>query len=303
MTPAHKAILRTLLYFDIFDHPLTKNELFELNGTNLSFGEFDHDLDELLASQIIGYDSGYFFLGDGYQKIRERIEKHDRAVKHDKIAHFVSGMISSYPFVRAVMVTGSLSKKSQSPKADIDFFVITEPGRLWLCRTILMLFKKVFLLNSKKYFCINYFIDSVHLEIPEKNIFTATELAYLQPMNNPDLFRKMIEANAWMKGFFPNWTIHNTDCQETRNTLLKRFLEAVIKGKIGDKLDTALLNIHRKRSQRKFADLHQQLFPINFKTEKHVSKHHPNGFQHKIMNHYESKIAEFEMNHNVNLTM
>src|ERR1039457_5573753 len=101
MNPVQKSILKTLLYFDIFDHPLTKNELFELNGTIRSSEEFDHDLEELLASQIIGHDSGYFFFGDGYEKIRERIEKHDRALKHYKIPHFVSGMISRYPFVRA----------------------------------------------------------------------------------------------------------------------------------------------------------------------------------------------------------
>jgi len=303
MKPTKIAIIRTLLYFDIFDHPLMKNELFELIGTSPPQDEFDHDIDELLTAQLIGSDSGYYFLGDGFEKIKERMDKHDRAVKHFRIAHFVSGMISRYPFVRAVMVTGSLSKKAQSPKADIDFFVITKPGRLWLCRTILMLFKKVVLLNSKKYFCINYYIDSEHLEIPEKNIFTATELAFLQPMNNPELFRQMMDANAWMKRYFPNWSVQIRECKETRNTALKRILEKVFNGNIGDKLDTVLMNIYRKRSERKFANSEKHMFPINFKTEKHVSKHHPNGFQHRIINQYESKIAEFEMKHNINLTI
>jgi hypothetical protein len=303
MTTTQKAIIRTLLYFDIFGHPLEKNELFELNSTSPAREEFDLDLDELLRIQLIGHDSGYYFMGDGFQKIMERMDKHDRAVKHNRIAHFVSGMISRYPYVRAVMVTGSLSKKSQSPKADIDFFVVTEPGRLWLCRTILMLFKKVVLLNSKKYFCINYFIDSKHLEIPEKNIFTATELAYLQPMNNPQLFRQMMDANDWMKDYFPNRPVRTNECKETHNPFLKRAIERVFRGKLGDKLDTVLMNIYRKRSERKFAITEKHLFPVNFKTEKHVSKHHPNGFQQRILEHYGSKVAEFEKEHHVNLTI
>jgi hypothetical protein len=303
MNTTQKSIIRTLLYFDLFDHPLDQQELFELNSTKLVKEKFDLDLEELVKKDLIGYDSGYFFLGDGFQKIRKRGEKQDRALKHNRIARFVSGIISRYPFVRAVMVTGSLSKKSQSRNSDIDFFVITEPGRLWLCRTILMLFKKIILLNSKKYFCINYFIDSVNLEIPEKNIFTATELAYLQPLNNPELFRQLMDANAWMKGYFPNRTVQTDNCKETPEPFLKRSFEKAFYGKAGDKLDTALMNIYRKRSQRKFGNMHKHLFPINFKTEKHVSKHHPNGFQHRILDNYEVKIEEFEREHKVNLTI
>lgn len=303
MKVTQKAIIRTLLYFDIFDHPLNKTELFELNGTSPPQKEFDHDLEELLKAQIIGYDSGYFFLGNGQSKIRERLDKLERSVKYNKIAHFVSGLICRYPFVRAVMITGSLSKKSQSREDDIDFFIITEPGRLWLCRTILMLFKKIFLLNSKKYFCINYFIDSVNLEIPEKNIFVATELAFLQPMNNSVLYSQLMDANAWMKCYFPNWTVQTNGCTENCDTFMKRSLEKAFHGKFGDKLDTVFLKIYKRRSHRKFGNSDKSLFSLNFRSEKHVSKHHPNGFQHKIMNHYESKIAEFEMKHKVNLTI
>ena len=303
MKDTQKAIIRTLLYFDIFDHPLDRTELLKLNGTRLSEEKFDHALEELVSAKIIGHESGYFFLGDGSSKIKNRTDRHERSLKHNRIAQFVSGMIFKYPFVRAVMITGSLSKKSQSRKADIDFFVITEPGRLWLCRTILMLFKKIFLLNSKKYFCINYFIDSAHLEIPERNIFTATELAFLQPMHNTGLYCQFMKVNAWMKSYFPNWREETNRCRDSANPLIKRALEKAFKGKSGDKLDTVLMNIYKKRSLRKFRDTHKHLFFINFKTEKHVSKHHPSGFQQRILDQYDLKITEFEMKHKIDLTI
>src|SRR4029453_8923510 len=97
-------------------------------------------------------------------------------------------LIASFPYVRCVCISGSLSKKYFDDTTDIDFFVITKPGRLWVCRTFLILFKKLFLLNSKKYFCINYFIDSDNLEIPDQNIFTATELTTLIPMHDYELY-------------------------------------------------------------------------------------------------------------------
>ena len=45
----------------------------------------------------------------------------------------------------------------------------------------------------------NYFVDSQHLEIEEKNIFTATELATLIPACNKEIYNTLIDTNSWMK--------------------------------------------------------------------------------------------------------
>ena len=90
-------------------------------------------------------------------------------------------------------ISGSLSKGYYDDDGDIDFFIITSPKRLWIARTFLILYKKIFLLNSRKYFCVNYFISSNALEIEEKNIFTATELTTLLPMFGNGSFHKFYE--------------------------------------------------------------------------------------------------------------
>ena len=84
-----------------------------------------------------------------------------------------------FPFVRGVFLSGSISKGFMSESDDIDYFIITAPGRLWLTRTLLILFKKIFLFNSFRNFCLNYFIDSENLYIPEHNRYTATEIVFL----------------------------------------------------------------------------------------------------------------------------
>jgi predicted nucleotidyltransferase len=93
-----------------------------------------------------------------------------------KLAGIVTHVIKRFPFVRGVFVTGSLSKNSSDSSSDLDFMVITRKGRLWIARTLLMLFKKIFLLNSYKYFCINFLLSEDNLEIEDKNVFTATEV-------------------------------------------------------------------------------------------------------------------------------
>jgi hypothetical protein len=302
MNSTHKAILRALLYFDLFNHPLSKMELFKFCTEKITLEDMDWDLEELKNMQIIGVQEGYIFIKKGFDPIEERIIKLKRSEKYNRIAQVVSALIYRFPFVRAVLISGSLSKKVVSRQDDIDFFVITAPGRVWVCRSLLMLFKKIFLFNSSRFFCINYFIDTVNLNIPDRNIFTATELAFLQPVYNFSLYTRLIDSNQWMKDIFPNWTYPSQDCINKKNGMLKRTFEKILSGRIGDKFDDLFLRIYRKRSMKKFGNLDMKNFHLNFRNEKHVSKHHPNAFQQLIIDEYGSRIQEFEYKYNLNIT-
>jgi hypothetical protein len=100
---------------------------------------------------------------------------------------------------------GLMAKGYMDEKSDLDFFVVTAPGRLWIARTILVMYKRLFLFNSHKYFCVNYFVDEVHLEIEEKNLFTSTELATVIPLSGATLYGNLMQANPWLRLFFPNY--------------------------------------------------------------------------------------------------
>jgi len=80
-----------------------------------------------------------------------------------------------------------------------------------VCRAFLTLYKKLVLGNSHRNFCLNYFIDSNNLEIPDKNIFTATEVAFLIPMYNYTLYENFICMNNWFRREFPNFKIRNEE--------------------------------------------------------------------------------------------
>jgi hypothetical protein len=303
MTTTERAILRTLLYFDIFGHPLEKTELYNLIGTNPGRDDFEVEFEALLKQQLIGMKSGYVYLVNGTSSIDERIKKLKRSIKYRRIARFMASLIYWHPFVRGVLISGSLSKNAPSKKDDIDFFVIAQPGRIWICKTFLMLFKKLFLLNSKKYFCINYVIDTETLEIPEKNIFTATELAFLIPLKNPPLCEKFLNSNTWVQSFFPNLTFNLNGCRHSADPLPKKILEKTFNGKAGDTLDSHFMEIYKHRSQRKFGKKVNGYFDLNFKNDKNVSKYHPHGFQQIIIERYKRRISEFETEKQMDLTI
>ena len=99
--------------------------------------------------------NGYVYVKPNVDNIETRIKREERAMKMWKITRYVVHVIKRFPFVRSIMVTGSLSKNCCTKDSDLDFMVITKKDRLWISKTLLMLFKKIFLLNSYKYFCIN----------------------------------------------------------------------------------------------------------------------------------------------------
>ena len=73
-----------------------------------------------------------------------------------KAAKRVGTFIHRFPYVRGVYLSGSLSKHGITGKDDdLDFFIITKAGRVWAAKLLLIAFKKIVLLNSEKYFCIN----------------------------------------------------------------------------------------------------------------------------------------------------
>jgi hypothetical protein len=219
-----------------------------------------------------------------------------------KKARFYSRLISYFPFVEGVFISGSLAKGVVDKKGDIDYFIITRPGRLWLCRTSLIVFKKLFLFNSKKYFCVNYFIDSNNLQIPDKNIFTATELIFAKPMYSPQLCTSFFESNSWQYNFYPNKPLIDVShAHKKNNTILKRFVEWIFKDSLGEKLDTWCFKYTLNHWKNKFDNFDKEAFDLNFRSRKNVSKHHPSGFQHKVLKLHQQKIDEFQLVHKVQL--
>jgi len=303
MTTTEKAIIRTLLYFDIFNHPLEKNELYELICTSPDRSAFEKDLEILIEKQLVSQEGEYFYISKSKLSVEERVKKYERALNYHKIARFITAIIYRLPFVRGVMISGSLSKNAISKNDDIDYFIIAKKGRLWLCKFFILLFKKIFLLNSRKYLCINYFIDEVCLEIPDKNIFTATEIAFLIPLRNQEIYKQFVEANSWTKLFFPNRPFNLDRCRNNSDPFYKKLLEKLLNGKTGDKLDTYFMELSVKKNKKRYGLADQKLISSNIRNDKLVSKNHFPGYQHTIIERYNSKISAFRTENQIDLSI
>ncbi len=303
--PIHHELLKSLLYFGIFQYPLTQKELKRFCGTFTTSEEIGLELDFLEKGGYVKQKAGFYSTGDRNldSMVERRLKGSIKAEQMLKMARWYSKLISYFPFVMGISLSGSLSKGYADEKSDVDYFIITEPGRLWLCRMLLVLFKRVFLFNSHKYFCVNYFIDTQNLEMEDKNIFTATELATLIPTSNTLLHRKLMQANPWVKDFFPNTLLESVSGEviSANNSMVKRLIEKIFQGKLGDNLDDYCFKVTISKWKKKFKNFSDTEFELNLRSKKDVSKHHPRGFQLKVLNALDERVKGFEDKFNVRI--
>ena len=289
-------IIRTLLYFDIFDYPLKGSEVFRFLGMN-SIGEKDviESLETLNKQHHVFKFGEFYSVRPVAENVSRRLNGNKEAQKFLPIALKQSDLISRFPYVRAVMASGSLSKDYMDENCDLDFFIITTPRRLWICRTLLVLYKRLFLKNSHKLFCVNYFVDSEHLEIEEKNLFTATELATVIPLYGSSYYRQLHEKNyEWLIRFFPNFKPRMVDKTVSKPETLKNFAEKIIDIFFGNLLDKAFMRLTLKRWKKIYnTGYTEKEFNIAFKTKPYASKNHPRNFQKKVMDAYQQRLEWF----------
>jgi hypothetical protein len=112
--------------------------------------------------------------------------------------------IASLPFVRMVAVTGALTMDNVEPGDDIDFMIVTEPGRVWLCRAMIIGLVVKPAARRGIEICPNYLLSERALVMWERNLFTAHEIVQMVPVVGWSVYRRLCQLNAWASLFLPN---------------------------------------------------------------------------------------------------
>ncbi len=292
-----REVLRTLLYYDIWSHPLTEKELYAFLPVNsMNYDDFRNRLREEVADGSVQSHGGYYFVkGKTAAVVEQRVRRMRHARRMWFMARIATLIIKRFPFVRAVFVSGDLSKNVTHRKSDVDFFIITEPGRLWITRTLLVLFKKVFLLNSRKFFCINSLIASDNLVLDEQNIYTATEVATLKPLYNTELFYRYLAANRWIASFFPNFDpqlLPLPRCND-RASRLQRVLEWPFRLLDASRLDTYLMHTMERVWAKRYPRYDETIRRRIFRCTRGESRAYVGNFQEMILALYHHRLNAF----------
>src|SRR5258706_470937 len=297
-----KHFLRALLYFDIFNYPLTAVEVARYSPAIVNFSP-DRFLEDLVSRKMLFRFENFYALQEDPQIALRRLKGNALAEKKMKTAKKFSYLVSLFPFVRAVMLSGSISKGYMDERSDIDYFIVTETNRLWIVRVMLAVVRRIFLFNSHKNLCTNYFIDYRNLEITEKNIFTAIELRTARPMFGRSAFEKFQAANEWAFSYLPNFITENGPIPD-RQFLFKSIIEKIFSFRRVDHFNEWLMNKSIAYWKRRYGHaVASPDFEIAFRSTAGISKSHPQFFQKKVLMQYDQKIKDFETENGIDLSL
>ena len=288
-------MLLALIYYHMFRFPMKLEEIRAL--CQAPVGDPDElrlALERLVDEGIVEHHDGFWFLGDPDQ-IAERAAGAERERRMRPRAEARARLIAAFPFARGVCLSGTISKGVLGERDDVDFFVITAPGRVWLCRTLLMVFKRLFLAGSHRLFCVNYLVAEDRLALPDMNLFTATELAWLVPVVGRERYDELVAANGWLRSYLPNWSTAASGSESPAPAgLAKRAIEAALEGRGGDRLDALCRRAIDRRNRSRYRTLAPEVFGQAMRATPTASKHHPLDFQGRILARFEEAVHAFE---------
>lgn len=292
-------ILKVLAYFDMFNYPLLEKEIKLFLPGDASQIAIIKPLQQLILKERIFHIDEFYSLHDDPLLVKKRVAGNQRAETDLCITYHISKFLFKFPFVRGISISGSLSKGYSDRRSDIDYFIITAPGKLWIARTLLHLFKKIsYLYGAQHHYCMNYFLDEQVLEIEEKNLFTAVETVTLLPICGNDAQKRFFASNIWTQTYLPNCRFATDDKYYADNRLrIKTAIEAIFNNRAGDQLDNFFMRMTARRWGKK-----EQKRRLNIKgnrmgviCKKHCCKPNPAYFQIEILEKYQEKISELQL--------
>jgi hypothetical protein len=256
MYPLETAIMRTVLYGDVFNYPMTVEEIhhFLIHETITPLDDIRHTLENsaYLRERLVVMQ-GYVACADRADLIPLRLERATVAQTLWTPALDWGYCLACLPFVRLVGLTGALSMHNPStPQDDLDYILVTREGRVWLARVFAILLVYTGRLRGVTV-CPNYVLAENVLEQAKRDLYIAHEITQMIPIYGHNLYHRLRSVNAWTVHHLPNAAAPFHHADERAPGMIggtaKRALEFILGGKFGDYLEAW----ERRRKLRQFA--------------------------------------------------
>lgn len=217
---------KTLSYSNIFDYPLTKDEIYRFAITDrlIAREEFDtwFTKNKILLSSMYAHDEAYWAIRGREELFKIREKRNEISKKKLSAARLLTLPAFLLPWVKLIAVTGTTAAGNAGKHDDVDLYVITLPNRRWLTRLILLGYVSLIgrrhhpqKQNKRVSFCLNHVVDSNTLEDMHHDVYIANEIARMRVLwERSSMFSKLVAANSWVSKFMPIWF----EAQEVKRT-------------------------------------------------------------------------------------
>jgi len=210
-----KAIMEVVVFFDIFDFPLTSFEIWKYSSAQCNLAEVQAILLSGELNKIIGNKNGMYFLCGRDEIYVTRMKRYNYANTKFKKALRITKVFKYIPWIKMIAIGNMIGANNLKQESDIDFFIITEQKRIWLTRFICASLAKLLHLrptvnNFRDKICLSFFISEDVLDLSPLRLkddqYLLHWLADLTPIyDRDDTYQKFITTNQWLKEELPNW--------------------------------------------------------------------------------------------------
>ncbi len=214
MGSSEEPVLKTLLYSDIFDYPLSKEEIWKF-----LISPTKQDKKEILGclnakNTFFESINSLFFIKGRKNIVNIRREREKYSLRKIIFAKEIIQKLTIIPTVYFIGISGALAMRNSEKDDDIDLFVVAAGNCVWTTRLLMIIFlsflgayRKKKDKNVSNKICLNMLIDENVLSFPKQrhDLYTAHEVSQIMPIfNRNKTYEKLLTSNVWIKEFLPN---------------------------------------------------------------------------------------------------
>ncbi len=268
-----ESIRATLCFFDLFDYPLTFQELkfYLLSDKTFSDDEIKNTVEG--DDNIILREDFYCLKGSEGHINSRKVRSVIAANYYKKLRRFLP-FIRLVPFVKMAAVCNTLAIGCPTAKSDIDLFVVSKKNRIFFVRTFTTIL--FHLLGVRRHgekvsgrFCLSFFVSDEKLDLSgllkgNDDIYFMYWFRTLRPVYGEKTFTEFIMANPWSEKYFSN-TKNVLDERQSvfwNNGKIFRFFavinEFIFGGFLGDIVEKFLSKKHLLRHQKRSVNLKEE---------------------------------------------
>ncbi len=273
-----EAIIKVLVFFDLFDHPLTAYEIWMKLDKKWGLAEILDFLDKeiLKPAAALSQRSGFYFLAGREEIIGIRQKRHNYGAEKIKIARRFARVFSLLPYVKMIALANSLGQYNLRAESDIDFFIISAPRRVWLTRLYCtglakLLNRRPNATGKKDKICLSFYVGADRLCLDDLRLqgedpyFDYWRRSLVLLYNKDKTYEQFLEANGLSSDSMtveaPTSLGHNIFLDKLE-ILAKKFqlailpsgLKANMNNSDGVVINDSILKLYQRDRRREYAE-------------------------------------------------
>jgi predicted nucleotidyltransferase len=281
-----KAILYTLSYSDIFNYPLTLEQIwfYLIYQVPVSIGEVERVVKK---SKKISRNNELHCLKGREEIFAMRNSRKSNNKEKVQIAKYASKILAFIPTITFIGISGAVAMGNAKEEDDIDFVILVQKNSLWITRLLCIALLDTLQLRRKRKIrkvankiCLNLFISSDYVfGNSMQNIYTAHEVVQIMPLlNRNNSYLSFLKNNNWTKKLLPNSFEREGNYVTNNKPVFKNLVPVLIMLEpIAKYLQLLIMKKH----------ITSEVLTSN------ILAFHPYNYNQKIVNGYLRKIKKF----------